>query len=81
MTLEETISYALEEDVAGGGYSLPRLRTSEKSCSPTGGMTAMLSPCHLITVMIDDTTQRATRRNGEQLSAKKTALISRFCNV
>jgi hypothetical protein len=40
-------------------------------------MIAMLSPCHLFTGMIDDTTadttKSATGRNGEQPPAKKWA--------
>ena len=28
-----------------------------------------------------DTTQRETRRKGEQLRAKKLAYLSRFCNI
>ena len=49
------------------------------------GMRVALSPCYLYTVMvvdtIADTTQSATRRNGGQPSAKKSAYLSRFCNI
>jgi hypothetical protein len=45
----------------------------------------MLSPCHLLTGMlfdtISDTTQSATRRNGRLPPARKSAYLSRFCNV
>ncbi len=45
----------------------------------------MLSPCHLPTVMPLDTTsdiiQDATRRNEEHPEAKKSAYLSRFCDL
>jgi len=78
MTLEEAITYALQEEEASAWSSLcPLLRTSGKICSTTWAMTAMLSPCHLCTVMIDDTTADATEdatiKNSGQPWAKKSA--------